>query len=79
MKKVLFLSLAVCAFGMMSCKKCQTCVTDVYQESNGFTQQVSGVTTEYCGDDYDDAPASGTTSQTTGSTTQTVTITCTDN
>ena len=78
MKKVLILSLSVVALSAMSCKKCQTCTTDVTQEYNGFPMNVSSTSEEYCGNDYDNAPAESTVNQNGGGVQQTVTITCTD-
>ncbi|MBD3637680.1 MAG: hypothetical protein HUJ25_10025 [Crocinitomicaceae bacterium] len=77
MKKALFLSMAVLALGFMSCKKCQTCNTKTVQDYGSYSQQVN-TSDEYCGDDYDNAPSPGTTTQSSGGVTQTVTITCED-
>jgi len=63
---------------MTSCKKCQTCTTTVTQDVQGFPM-TSSTSQEYCGDEYDNAPAEGTVSQSAQGVSQTVTITCTEN
>lgn len=78
MKRLLFLTLCLAGFGLMSCKKCQTCTVNVTQNVLGFEQNVSANSTEYCGDEYDNAPAEGTYSQDVGGVQQTVTTTCED-
>jgi len=62
---------------MFSCKKCQECKTDTKQTVDGYTQTTSS-NKEYCGDEYNNAPSTGTYSNTTGSIHQEVTITCSD-
>ncbi|NRA13511.1 MAG: hypothetical protein HRT57_16320 [Crocinitomicaceae bacterium] len=79
MKKYLVLALAVVAFGAVSCEKCQTCTTTVTQEVAGITTNVSTTSQEYCGDEYDDAPADAAVVQSVGGVDQTVTILCADN
>lgn len=59
MKKIITLSVLALAFGTISCKKCKTCTTDVTQVVNGITMTTSSTSQEYCGDDYDNAPAEG--------------------
>lgn len=61
--------------GLTSCKKCQTCTTTVEQTVFGINQKTS-VSDEYCGDDYDNAPAEGTITNNVGGIDQKVTITC---
>lgn len=79
MKKVILFVGAVAFIGMTSCKKCQTCTTKTVQSYSGY-EQVLNASNEYCGDEYDDAPAEGEyVNQQGGGVTQTVTITCTDN
>lgn len=77
MKKVLLsLSLIVfAAMGFTSCKKCQTCTTTVEQTVLGIYQKTS-VSDEYCGDDYNSAPAEGTVTNNVVGIEQKVTITC---
>ena len=77
MKKALFsLSLIVfVAMGLTSCKKCQTCTTTVEQTVLGINQATT-VSDEYCGDDYNNAPAESTVTNNVGGIDQTVTITC---
>ena len=75
MKKIILFSLAIAAISFTSCKKCQTCTTKVTQEYNGVPQS-STSNEEYCGDEYDDAPAETTVTQNAGGVTQTVVITC---
>ena len=77
MKKALF-SLSLIVFAAMSftsCKKCQTCTTTVEQTVLGINQKVSA-SEEYCGDDYNNAPAEGTTTNNVGGIDQKVTIAC---
>ena len=79
MKKVILLSTAVAFIGFTSCKKCQTCTTQTVQSYGGY-EQVLNASSEYCGDEYDDAPEEGQyVNQQGGGVTQTVTITCSDN
>ena len=78
MKKLFFFSLAVSAFGMMSCKKCQTCTVTTNQTAQGITQQISQTSNDYCGDEYNNAPSEGTTSQDYGGYSQSVVIACQD-
>ena len=78
MKKLFVLTLALGAFGIMSCKKCQTCTISTSQEVLGFQQQIASESEQYCGDEYDDAPTPGTVSQNVGSIVQEVSITCQD-
>lgn len=78
MKKLFFISLTVCALGFVSCKKCQTCTTTTVQQYSGQPAQTATATEEYCGDEYDNAPAEGTVSQNAGGVDQSVTIECTD-
>lgn len=78
MKKVFYVTAAIALFGVVSCQKCQECTVETYQESNGYTQQTSSTTEEYCGDQYNDAPEEGTVSQNYGSVNQSVTTTCVD-
>lgn len=75
-KAILSLSLIVfAAMGLTSCKKCQTCTTTVEQTVFGINQSTS-VSEEYCGDDYDSAPAESTVTNNVGGIDQKVTITC---
>ncbi len=78
MKKVFIISVSVLALGFMSCKKCQTCTTTTTQQYSGQPAQTVTASQEYCGDDYDNAPAEGTVSQNAGGVDQTVTIECVD-
>ena len=75
----MYLSTAVLFLGAMSCKKCQTCTTEVSQDVMGVSQVLSSTSEEYCGDNYDDAPAETTVTQSVQGVEQTVSITCTDN
>jgi hypothetical protein len=79
MKKILIISLSILALGAVSCKKCQTCTTNVTQIVGGINVNVSADSQEYCGNEYDDAPAETTVQQNVGGIVQTVSITCTDN
>tara|TARA_B110000285_G_C14580360_1_gene361884 strand:+ start:180 stop:416 length:237 start_codon:yes stop_codon:yes gene_type:complete len=47
------LALSLCFF---SCKKCKTCTTSVTQTVLGI-EQTSSSSDEYCGKDYENAPA----------------------
>ena len=58
-----------------SCKKCQECTTTTSQNVMGFDQSTNTVT-EYCGDDYNNAPEEGTVNQVVGGISQTVTTSC---
>ena len=78
MKKLLLITLSITALGAVSCKKCQTCTTNVTQNVGGISTDISAASQEYCGDDYDSAPAESTVQQNVGGVTQTVTITCVD-
>ena len=79
MKKILIISLSILALGAVSCKKCQTYTTNVTQIVGGINVNVSADSQEYCGNEYDDAPAETTVQQNVGGIVQTVSITCTDN
>ena len=72
---VLFGVISVLAFG--SCKKCQTCTTTTSQVVNGINVSTD-VSEDYCGNEYESAPAEGTVYQNVGGITQTVTIDCVD-
>lgn len=74
MKKFLLLLPALALTGFISCKKCQTCTTTTVQSYNGFSQTTNS-SNEYCGDEYDDAPAESHVEQPN----QTVTVSCEDN
>lgn len=76
-KKIILTSLAVLAIALTSCKKCQTCTTTTVQSYNG-TEVSTSTDQEYCGNDYDNAPAEGTTYQSAQGATQAVTIDCVD-
>lgn len=78
MKKVLLIIGALLVLGATSCKKCQTCTTNVSQDVGGTTVSVSADSEEYCGDQYNDAPAESTVNQNIGGVSQTVSITCSD-
>lgn len=77
MKKLLIAGTILLGISFVSCKKCQTCTTTTIQDY-GTYQQTSNTNQEYCGKEYDDAPAEGTTNQSAGGVTQTVTTTCVD-
>jgi len=77
MKKQFILTLVIGGLTFTSCKKCKECTITTVQNVNGFNQS-SSTTSEYCGDNYDDAPADGTVNQEVGSIQQTVTTTCKD-
>ena len=77
MKKIILLTLLMAGFTFTSCKKCQECTTTTVQTYNGIDQQAIA-SQDYCGSDYDNAPAEGTTSQSIAGGTQTVTIDCVD-
>jgi hypothetical protein len=75
MKKLALLTVIALA-GFTSCKKCQTCTTKVVQETGIFPVTTS-TSEEYCGDEYDDAPAEVSVVQDVGGgISQTVTIEC---
>ena len=78
MKKILIIALSIVSLGVVSCKKCQTCTTNVSQIVGGIDVNVSAESAEYCGNEYDDAPVETTVQQNVGGVSQTVTITCTD-
>jgi hypothetical protein len=78
MKKILLITGALLMLGATSCKKCQTCTTNVSQDIGGTNVSVSADSQEYCGDQYDDAPAESAVNQNIGGVSQTVAITCTD-
>lgn len=78
MKKIVLFTITLCISAFMfSCKKCQECKTDTSQTFSGTTQNTSS-TEKYCGDEYDDAPNTGTYSNSSGGVQQTVTVTCSD-
>lgn len=77
MKRIILFSTLLFAVGFMSCKKCQTCQTKVTQDV-GFGPITTSASEEYCGDQYDDAPAEVTVNQEVGGVTQTVVISCED-
>lgn len=78
MKTYLIIALAAGSFTFVSCKKCQTCTTRVTQNVQGINVEVSAQSEEYCGDNYDSAPAESSVTQSVQGITQTVTITCED-
>lgn len=78
MKKLAYLSILALSFTMLSCRKCQTCTTTVTQSYGTGPAQNSTSSQEYCGKNYDDAPAEGTTTNSGGGVTQTVVIQCSD-
>jgi hypothetical protein len=78
MKKVLFTFALVAAFGFISCKKCQTCTTSTSQTVSGLPEVATSTSQEYCGDEYDNAPAQGSVSQSLPGIEQTVAISCVD-
>ena len=59
------------------CKKCQTCTTKITQDL-GFFDTSTSSSQEYCGKEYDDAPAEGSVSQEVSGISQTVSIICVD-
>ena len=77
MKKLIYFSVVLFAFGFASCKKCQTCTTKTDQDVLGTTVSTS-ISEEYCGDEYDNAPAETSVSQNVAGVSQTVSITCVD-
>lgn len=77
MKKTLLICCTIIGFGFISCKKCQTCTTSTTQSVGGFPITTS-VSDDYCGDDYDNAPAEVTVDQNVGGIQQTVVIDCVD-
>jgi hypothetical protein len=78
MKKYFVVALSIIALSAVSCKKCQTCTTRVTQSVSGINIQVSAAEEEYCGDQYDDAPAETSVTQDVGGISQTATVTCVD-
>ncbi|MCB0479401.1 MAG: hypothetical protein KDC84_14625 [Crocinitomicaceae bacterium] len=78
-KSILILSVFSLALITLSCKgKCRECTISTVQSYQGVNQ-TTNTTNEYCGDDYDNAPAEGTyVNNVGGGVTQTVTTTCTD-
>ncbi|MEZ4937614.1 MAG: hypothetical protein R2799_08470 [Crocinitomicaceae bacterium] len=78
-KSFLILSLLSLAIVSVSCKgKCKECTVSTVQSFQGV-DQTTNVTSEYCGDDYDNAPAEGTyINNVGGGVTQTVTTSCVD-
>ena len=77
MKKLLIagaILLSVSSF--TSCKKCQTCTTTTTQSYNGGTPQQTSTSEDYCGKNYDDAPAEGTVNQSAGGMEQSVVTVC---
>jgi len=77
MNKIIVIGMFLCSLMIVSCKKCQTCTTTTVQDYGSY-QQTSSNASEYCGKEYDDAPSEGTTNQSSGGVTQTVTTTCVD-
>lgn len=77
MKKLLLIAPIVALGGFMSCKKCQTCTTSVTQNVGGIGIPVN-TSEQYCGDEYDNAPAETTVEQVVGGVSQTVSINCVD-
>lgn len=77
MKLLITFSFASLLLFSMSCKKCQECTTTTQQGAMGF-EQTTSTTSEYCGDEYDNAPATGTVDNSANGVTQIVTITCSD-
>ena len=77
MKKIIYLGVVLFAFGFVSCKKCQTCTTTTEQDVLGSVIS-SSVSEEYCGDEYDNAPAEASVTQNVAGVNQTVSITCVD-
>ena len=56
MKKIIILSLAVAAFGFVSCKKCKSCTTHTTVKESGSPDITTSTSVDYCGKDYDEAP-----------------------
>jgi hypothetical protein len=59
MRKLFLLLIAGVGLVAVSCKKCQVCTTNTKQVVNGFEQTTTSKK-EYCGSEYDNAPATGT-------------------
>ena len=78
MKKLFLISISVLALGFISCKKCQTCTVTTVQQYSGQPEQTSTTSEDYCGKEYDDAPAEGTVNQNISGFEQSVTIDCVD-
>jgi hypothetical protein len=77
--KSIILSVALFAgLTFVSCKKCQTCTTTTTQVVNGY-EMSTNTSSEFCGKEYDNAPAEGTVVQNASGVEQTVTIVCSDN
>jgi hypothetical protein len=76
--KKLFLIAIVSVAGFTSCKKCQTCTTTTTQDALLFPISTS-TSEEYCGKEYDNAPAETSVTQEVGGISQSVTIECVDN
>jgi hypothetical protein len=64
MNKVLLVAVVLLA-GFTSCKKCQTCTITTTQDTGIFPITTS-TSEEYCGDEYDDAPAETSVTQDLG-------------
>lgn len=77
MKLILAITLLIGSLAFVSCKKCQTCTTTTVQNVNGFDVSTSS-SEDYCGSEYDSAPAEGTVYQNAGGATQEVTVNCVD-
>lgn len=75
--KIILVAAAILVLGITSCKKCQTCTTTTVQTYNGIDLSTNSEQ-EYCGDEYENAPAEGTTYQSAQGATQAVTIDCVD-
>ncbi|MDX2359699.1 MAG: hypothetical protein QNK23_02755 [Crocinitomicaceae bacterium] len=76
MKKLLYIGFAFMAFAFISCKKCQTCTTTTTQTTGVIIPIVVSISDEYCGDEYDNAPAEVSVNQNVGGISQTVVVDC---
>ncbi len=80
-KSIIFLFGITFSLSFFSCAKeqCKQCTVTTVQSYQGFNQTISAPTTNYCGDDYDNAPADQVlVNNVGGGVTQTVTTECVD-
>jgi hypothetical protein len=74
---ILFAIVFFTSMVFISCKKCQECTTTTKQVVMGIEQNTS-TSQNYCGKDYDNAPAEGTVVNNVGGINQEVTVSCKD-
>lgn len=78
MRRILFFGLAVFALSLGSCKKCKTCTTTTTVSEQGQPNITVSTSTDYCKDDYDDAPVNADVTTQDGTSTTHVVINCVD-